>query len=123
MPVFHSLTTSISKPIGIPMHSVLRTCRINKYVTIPALIIAPTNSGTVVPKRALPRVFEMPKVVPAKLGAMSMKEEKKPGEMAPLKKKPMQIWELWGRVIVPRTWSKNAHSLSYAYLASIHYCI
>ena len=45
------------------------------------------------PKRALPRVLEMPKVVPAKLGAMSMKEEKNPGERAPLKKKPMQIWE------------------------------
>ena len=82
------------------MHSVMYTCRVNKYVTIRALIIAPTNSGTVVPKRALPRVFEMPKVVPAKLGAMSMKEEKKPGEMAPLKKNPMHIWEVWGGVIV-----------------------
>ena len=46
-----------------------------------------------VPKSAPPRVLAMPKVVPAKLGAMSMKEEKKPGEMAPLKKKPMQIWQ------------------------------
>ena len=56
--------------------------------------MAPTNRGTVVPKSALPRVLEMPKVVPAKLGAISMKEEKKPGEMAPLKKKPMHIWEV-----------------------------
>ena len=45
-----------------------------------------------VPKSKPPRVFAMPKVVPAKLGAMSMKEEKKPGDMAPLKKNPMQIW-------------------------------
>ena len=69
--------------------------------------MAPTNRGTVVPKSALPRVLEMPKVVPAKLGAMSMKEEKKPGEMAPLKKNPMQIWEMWEGVIVPKRTSKK----------------
>ena len=55
--------------------------------------MAPTKRGTVVPKRAPPRVLEMPNVVPAKFGAMSMKEEKNPGEMAPLKKNPTQIME------------------------------